>query len=96
MANKASSSSSSSRKTKTPHNDDLVAESTHEIVTAAQKLMQLSEHDNNNNIKEFDQIQSDTKIDENSEIIDRPKKMKKYRSIVSIYKVTRPINVRRR
>ncbi|CAL0327565.1 unnamed protein product [Lupinus luteus] len=95
MANKASSSSSS-RKTKTPHNYDPVAESRHEIVAAAHKLMQLSDHDNSKDIKEADQIKSDMIIDENSEIIDRPKKMKKYRSIVSIYKVKRAINVRRR
>lgn len=97
----------SSRKTKTPQNDDPLAAST-DIVAAAQKLMQLSDEDNNKgNVdvtgkrrriegEEVDQImqQSDhIKIKENIGVIDRPKKMKKYRSLVNIYRVTRPINV---
>ncbi|MDV3201048.1 MAG: hypothetical protein Q8877_02445 [Sweet potato little leaf phytoplasma] len=63
-----------------------------DTVAAAQKLMQLNKDIDEEEV--LNQMQSNMKInEENVEMIDRPKKMKKDRSLVDIYKVTTPINV---
>ena len=91
---------SSSRKTQNGLNESEMA--------AAQQLMQLSDEDSNNNIsnskrnrsseEEVDQTLSYITLAKIEEIfgkdeVFRPKKQRRYRSLVNIYMATTPINV---
>ncbi|RDX84498.1 hypothetical protein CR513_34439, partial [Mucuna pruriens] len=95
-----------SLRTRETQNYNPLAESNDDVLVAARRLMQLSEEDDNNddsvtgkrkrvsfsNEEEVDQrLPNNETFGNDTEVIARPKKMKKYRSLAIIYMLTSPV-----